>query len=224
MFNLEKAIADWREQMLAVGIKFPAPLEELEIHLREDIARQMQAGLTAGQAFKLAAASIGHAPELKGEFMKIGPPLEIGKIIKLAGIFSLVIALAGQVLACAPVVFHFAFAHGLKLGLIAKLLPLAGWLATVAITLLSWSYGHKFLPVIRNQFQRRAIGFACYAGCLLWMRFGLFHLPIGEVTNVFMFALVYFLFGAEWAVIAILGGIAYGLERTAWKNTATTDS
>ena len=38
MFGLEQAIADWRQQMLAAGIKTPVPLEELEIHLREDIA------------------------------------------------------------------------------------------------------------------------------------------------------------------------------------------
>ena len=37
MFSLEKSIAGWREQMLAAGIKAPVPLEELEIHLREEI-------------------------------------------------------------------------------------------------------------------------------------------------------------------------------------------
>ena len=42
MFNLEQSIADWRRQMLAAGIKMPVPLEELESHLREDIAQQMQ--------------------------------------------------------------------------------------------------------------------------------------------------------------------------------------
>jgi len=39
MFELEKSIADWRRQMLAAGIKSPLPLEELEIHLREEIER-----------------------------------------------------------------------------------------------------------------------------------------------------------------------------------------
>ena len=37
MFNLEQAIAEWRQQMLATGIQTPVPLEELEIHLREEI-------------------------------------------------------------------------------------------------------------------------------------------------------------------------------------------
>jgi len=32
MFNLEQAIADWRQKMLAAGIETPVPLEELELH------------------------------------------------------------------------------------------------------------------------------------------------------------------------------------------------
>ena len=39
-----KSIAEWREQMLAAGIKTPVPLEELEIHLREEIEQQMKSG------------------------------------------------------------------------------------------------------------------------------------------------------------------------------------
>ena len=40
MFDLEQSIADLRRQMLAAGIKTPVPLEELEIHLREEIEQQ----------------------------------------------------------------------------------------------------------------------------------------------------------------------------------------
>ena len=63
MFDLEQSISDWRRQMLAAGIKTPVPLEELESHLREDIAQQMQSGLSAPQAFEIAANKVGHAPE-----------------------------------------------------------------------------------------------------------------------------------------------------------------
>ena len=62
MFDLEHSIADWRKQMLAAGIKTPMPLEELESHLREDVARQMQSGTTAEQAFKIAIHGIGNSP------------------------------------------------------------------------------------------------------------------------------------------------------------------
>jgi hypothetical protein len=72
MFDLEKSIADWRKQMLAAGIKTPVPLEELEIHLREEIERQMKSGTNPQQAFENSVQQIGHADELKGEFKKIG--------------------------------------------------------------------------------------------------------------------------------------------------------
>ena len=227
--NLEENISEWRLQMLSAGIKTPAPLEELESHLREDITRQMQSGLSAQQAFESAAKRIGHALELKREFKKIGAPMEIQKVIKLAGIICVATALAGQLLTCAPVVFAFAFALGSRLSLMAKVLPLTGWAITVAITVLSWKYNHKLLPVIRNQPLRRAVGIVCYAGCLLWIRFVLFHLPIGEIRNffqfyIFQFFLTQFLFGAEWAVIAILGGIAHGLEKAAGSQNAAVDS
>ena len=54
MFDLEQAIAEWREQMFAAGIKSPVPLEELEIHLREEIERQMKSGLSEQNAFDFA--------------------------------------------------------------------------------------------------------------------------------------------------------------------------
>jgi hypothetical protein len=70
MFDLEESIAQWRRQMLAAGIKRPVPLEELEIHLRDEIERQMQSGVDAQQAFEMAVARIGHATVLKQEFNK----------------------------------------------------------------------------------------------------------------------------------------------------------
>ena len=39
MFDLEQSISEWRRQMLAARIPTPVPLEELEIHLREEIRR-----------------------------------------------------------------------------------------------------------------------------------------------------------------------------------------
>ena len=72
MFNLEQAIANWRQQMLAAGIQTPVPLEELEEHLREDIERQVQAGATAQQAFGIAVRELGQGHSLKKEFARAG--------------------------------------------------------------------------------------------------------------------------------------------------------
>jgi hypothetical protein len=70
MFNLEQSIAEWRQQMLAAGIKTPVPLEELESHLREEIEEQIQSGIDMQLAFETAVGRVGHAPELKNEFKK----------------------------------------------------------------------------------------------------------------------------------------------------------
>jgi hypothetical protein len=72
MFDLEKSIADWRRQMLAAGIKTPVPLEELEIHLREEIERQMKLGLSEQEVFVFAVGKIGQPKKLKNEFQKVG--------------------------------------------------------------------------------------------------------------------------------------------------------
>ena len=73
MFNLEQSILEWRKQMLAAGIKTPVPLEELEIHLREELEQQMRIGLTAQTAFSIAAEKIGHGYALQNDFQKVRP-------------------------------------------------------------------------------------------------------------------------------------------------------
>lgn len=72
MLDLEKLIAEWRKQMLAAGIKSPVPLEELEIHLREEIKRQTKSGLNEQRAFEIAVQQIGSGKVLQLEFAKNG--------------------------------------------------------------------------------------------------------------------------------------------------------
>ncbi len=72
MFDLEHAIAEWRRQMLAAGIQTPAPLEELELHLRDEIERQTKAGRNGALAFESAVRQIGQPGLLKLEFKKAG--------------------------------------------------------------------------------------------------------------------------------------------------------
>jgi hypothetical protein len=71
MFNLEQAFTEWRENMLACGIETPVPLKELELHLREEMERQVGKGMDAQQAFEEATKSIGEAKTLKAEFKKL---------------------------------------------------------------------------------------------------------------------------------------------------------
>ena len=72
MPDLDQSIAEWREQMLAAGIKTPVPLEELESHLREEIERQLQFGLKEREAFETTVQQFGQAYLIGNEFGKIG--------------------------------------------------------------------------------------------------------------------------------------------------------
>jgi hypothetical protein len=71
MFNLEQAIAKWRERMLHAGIKCGALLDELESHLRDEIEHQSQSGSNLEQSFQCAVEQLGHADALHVEFNKV---------------------------------------------------------------------------------------------------------------------------------------------------------
>jgi hypothetical protein len=73
MFNLEQSIAEWRRQMLAAGIKNSSVVDELECHLREDVEKEMQSGLSGEEAFQVAVKRIGLPISLKREFAKVAP-------------------------------------------------------------------------------------------------------------------------------------------------------
>jgi hypothetical protein len=57
--------------MLAAGIKTPVPLEELEIHLREEIEQLEKSGVDERTAFENAVRQTGQPQSLKNEFNKI---------------------------------------------------------------------------------------------------------------------------------------------------------
>ncbi len=85
LFDLEKSIADWRKQMLSAGIKTPVPLEELEIHLREEIERQTRSGLDEQEIFIVAAKKIGQGKMLRKEFKKVEYGHEARRVLRLIG-------------------------------------------------------------------------------------------------------------------------------------------
>jgi len=80
--------------MLAAGIQTPVPLEELEIHLREDIERQTKLGLDEQEAFKTAIQRIGQPKMLKSEFKK-NERRFMKQIVKIgAGIVGVLVGMA----------------------------------------------------------------------------------------------------------------------------------
>jgi hypothetical protein len=89
MFDLEKSIANWRTQMLAARIKTPVPLEELEIHLREEIEQQLNSGLNKQDAFAISVRQIGDPKILEREFKKSKRNIMKKRLIIGIGIFVL---------------------------------------------------------------------------------------------------------------------------------------
>ena len=211
MFNLEQSIADWRRQMLAAGIKTPVPLEELEIHLREEIERQLKVGMNGSEALHSSIGKIGPAGALKLEFKKNSTPMRT-RLVKLtglacgatAGLFSLWL------------LYNLLFLH--EVNMPSRILGLMA----VTLTVLSWRYGHGFLPNIGNPHARTAIAVACcVAGVGVIVLFikilpHFFDVPAGADLPISQL-LVSFLWA--WTVMAVLGAVAYGIEDAADKNT-----
>lgn len=210
MFDLEQAVASWRQQMLAAGIKMPAPLEELEGHLREEVERRVKSGVNSQRAFEIAAEKIGSPLVLKTEFKKVPDPLEI-RFVKLAGI------------ACAVVGTLFL----LWTAYVAMFIHEANWasrafsLFAIAAIIFSWRHAGKFLPAIRHPNTRVAAGLvscvAGFGGTLVFIRQvlpSLFDFSAG-VSFSLNRLLISFVFA--WTAMAILGVFAYRLEEAAHK-------
>jgi hypothetical protein len=94
MFDLDDAISEWQRQLTADGINSTEVLDELESHLRDDIAQQMQGGASEAHSFENAIQRLGHAGLLKTEFAKVGGWQEFQArlheaILTLAGIPTL---------------------------------------------------------------------------------------------------------------------------------------
>jgi hypothetical protein len=71
MFHLDAEIGQWRSQLARHGLRTVSILDELESHLREEVAQRMRSGLTVEQAFAAAVQQIGPAGALSTEFAKL---------------------------------------------------------------------------------------------------------------------------------------------------------
>ena len=73
MFDLNRALADWRQDMHAQRTLSGADLDELEDHLREEIAQLTGQGLSEEEAFQVARMRLGSPRDLGGEFAMADP-------------------------------------------------------------------------------------------------------------------------------------------------------
>jgi hypothetical protein len=217
MFNLDHAMTDWRRQMIAAGIKTPVPLEELELHLRDEIEWQKKAGLNEQDAFTSAVQKLGPAHTVQNEFMKAdkiqgalkGKLMEIG--LTLATIL-VPLLFGGIVLKRASFIDMTAAEE------------LSSLAALAAFSLLAWSgrLGHRFLPAIQNRRIRDIILFSCCGPLMLWwVVFFNFIVPRHEFT------MGEFLVAFTWAFFTPAGaclGLHWGIETAARKDLARVGS
>ena len=151
-FKLDEAIANWRNQIAAQGIRSREVLDELESHLREAVERRIRAGEEASKAFDLAAREIGEAGALKTEFAKANPTRSIAEKLMLA----LCVVFMGLIvfLSAATVVLCFGtFTDRIVSG--------AGMLATL-LTACFWSRAVPFLPAILDKRARVCLSLICF--------------------------------------------------------------
>jgi hypothetical protein len=152
MFNLDQAIAEWRQQMAAGGIKTPAVLDELESHLRDDAEQQMRAGTGAERAFDAAVKKIGPAGALKSEFKKSTVASVLEKLMITA---ALLVAAVGLFLSGATVILCYGSARD-------RLVASAA-LGIIFMTAGGWPTIVSRLPVILSKRKRQMIEVACLA-------------------------------------------------------------
>jgi hypothetical protein len=162
MFELEKEIVAWRNEMYRKGIKCAEVLDELEGHLRIETQRQVDNKKNLEKAFQDAIEKIGAPEELKGEFDK-ARSMRVQKALTIfvASTFSLIIAF---ILIC--MVF--------RLGSVAEMdLKERRWgIAGVLLTVLSGWGGFLcagFCPIVTNKKVRDAIAFSGAGLLVLWL-------------------------------------------------------
>lgn len=209
MFNLEQAIANWRRQMLAAGIKSPVPLEELEIHLRDEIERQMESGLEPQAALVAAMEKIGQIQTLKAEFIKIGGVKKSNRLEQKV-VFVLSICVFCGMLPLAVYILHkYDMSWGWRLAGLANI-------GAVALAIVGCRRINALFPVIPDPRKRWAIGIsASVPGTAGMVTFMNFILPHFSLTEGQLFVLV------VWGLTLMTAGgaVLAGLEEAAAKAT-----
>ncbi|HEV2691635.1 MAG TPA: hypothetical protein VG347_01940 [Verrucomicrobiae bacterium] len=210
MFHLEPSITNWRQQMLAADIT-SASLDELELHLREEIERQMQSGLNGELSFHAAVRIIGRAVSLGTEFQKVERSPG-SRLVKLLGLGCAVAAglFASWMLFVLLTVHEADWSE-----------RLLGVLAIVAIMII-WRQSGKWLPAIRHAWLRPLSGALCCLASMGGMKLFITSIVppcLGRMTGANPpIGLVLVAFIWTWAAVTMLGVLAYKLQITTVKN------
>jgi putative ABC transport system permease protein len=83
MFNLEKSIRDWKQELRRLASLEDGAIAELESHLREDIDRRKELGSDESEAFDRAVRTVGRPEAIAGDYRKTNArPLALAEASK----------------------------------------------------------------------------------------------------------------------------------------------
>ena len=208
MFNLEAAITEWRQQMLAAGVPAPVPLEELEIHLREEVEAQVKLGRSETEAFAAAAQNIGGAQGMRREFAKIGEP-GTSREQKFMGM-----VLAGAAIVM-PAFMAVSVWHSRADMTTGQLLCNLTALGTFAGLIWAGRLGYRRFPVIGSKRTRDVIGGVAAGVLALW--WGVFLCVIVPHYDFTMMELLAAFIWAFFTPAGLMLGLVLGLDTAARK-------
>jgi hypothetical protein len=98
MFDLNQEISRWKRAFTAQRICLPDELEELESHLREEIAALVAAGRSEEEAFRESVTRLGDFSTVCGEFAKNERPLLYDRLaIRANGVLVILIGIAAAI-------------------------------------------------------------------------------------------------------------------------------
>jgi cation transport ATPase len=215
MFDLENSIREWRKQMLAAGIQSPTPLEELEIHLREEIERQINSGLNEQKALGFAVQKIGNAKTLQDEFEK-------NQLTKAARDWKLKEKLVIGVLSIMTLLIAYIVLSS-RLGTSENNLTNSQQISVLAAPfvmlalVLGGRFGHRFFPKIYSKRLRNTIGISSGAANMMvliyWFNFVLpqHNYTVSQVVVAVLWVMA--------LPTGIFIGLIAGIETAAWKNS-----
>jgi hypothetical protein len=203
MFNLDRAIGEWRRKMISAGIKASDVLDELESHLLEDVEKRMRAGVTAERAFREAVERVGAAENLNREFAKVRRPASRFRHNSVRAVFLATGAFVLVVETWTLMIYDVTMPERIfGIGMVALIAGFIGALPDL---------NRFLLRGVRGAAPRKTIAVVCNCAtliwfCLLWL--DLLHintLSMGIVASAVCWGLVVaevmtvmvFVFGAE---------------------------
>ena len=192
--------------MLAAGVKSPVPLEELEIHLHEEIERQINLGGREAEAFSLAVQIVGSAQTVQCEFKKLEETEPERKWTE-GQIWSGAVLGLLQLVVLGAVLFNPYMTFGQRMSGLAAM-------ATSILLVGAVGLNHRFFPVILNRRTRTAVSFMAgvVPACLCILILGYLFLMGHE------FPFGHYLAGLLWAScppLAVSLGVIFGFEAAA---------